>query len=202
MINTILKPFIDKRIELQIVSDGVEMIIHTSDNHIIYTIGGMESLMLDFTFKIIVGQLSIMPKCNLLFIDESISVLDKERLDHIDDIFTFLKQYYSNVFLITHIEEVKYKMDSQITIYQINGRTIIRNIDGLCYLNLTNDVDNDIYEITSERSKDPSSARAEINTKTPNNINNNNELNDKLYDNIMQTSKSKNTKITNTKQKK
>ena len=188
MINTILKPFIDKRIELQIVSDGVEMIIHTSDNHIIYTIGGMESLMLDFTFKIIVGQLSIMPKCNLLFIDESISVLDKERLDHIDDIFTFLKQYYSNVFLITHIEEVKYKMDSQITIYQINGRTIIRNIDGLCYLNLTNDVDNDIYEITSERSK--------------NNINNNNELNDKLYDNIMQTSKSKNTKITNTKQKK
>ena len=69
-------------------------------------------------------------------------------------------------------------------------------------MNLTNDVDNDIYEITSERSKDPSSARAEINTKTPNNINNNNELNDKLYDNIMQTSKSKNTKITNTKQKK
>jgi ABC-type dipeptide/oligopeptide/nickel transport system ATPase subunit len=85
-----------------------------------------------------------MPKCNLLFIDESISVLDKERLDHIDDIFIFLKQYYSNVFLITHIEEVKQKMDSQITIYQINGRTIIRNIDTLYFLNLSDIPNNDL----------------------------------------------------------
>ena len=144
MINTILKPFIDKHIELEIVSDGVDMIIHTIDDHIIYTIGGMESLMLDFTFKIIVGYLSIMPKCNLLFIDESISVLDKERLDHIDDIFAFLKQYYSNVFLITHIEDVKYKMDDQITIYRINDRTIIHNTDNVYYIKLTEDTENKI----------------------------------------------------------
>lgn len=132
MINTILKPFIDKYIKLQISDDGgIEILLFTNDDKMIYTIGGMESLMLDITFKIIIGNLSIMPKCNLLFIDESISVFDKKRLDNIDELFSFLKQYYRNVFLITHIEEVKYKMDSKLEIKSFNNFSLLRNIDDI-----------------------------------------------------------------------
>jgi hypothetical protein len=142
-INCILRPFINKTIELDITDDGgVDIIVKTHDEKTIHTLGGMESMMLDLTFKIIISQMSIMPKCGLIFIDESISVMDKNRINNIDELFSFLKQYYSNVFLITHIEEVKYKIDKHLYISKIGDKSLLRNIDGLMYF----DIDNDLIE--------------------------------------------------------
>ena len=139
-INCILKPFINKSIELEITDDGgVDIILKTEDDKVIYTLGGMESMMLDLTFKIIMSQMSIMPKCNLIFIDESISVMDKNRINNIDELFSFLRQYYSNIFLITHIEEIKYKVDKHLYIVKLNNRSLLRNIDGLTYIDISND---------------------------------------------------------------
>jgi DNA repair exonuclease SbcCD ATPase subunit len=171
-INTILQPFINKHIELQITKDdGIEIILKTHDNYIFYSIGGMESLMLDITFKIIIGQLSIMPKCNMLFIDESISVFDKEHLDNIEDLFIFLKQYYSNVYLITHIQDVKHKVDKQLGVYSINGYTLLRNVDGLSSINIDDQINNIINIRTDINQIDYDSESENLNQKIKTEIN-------------------------------
>jgi ABC-type dipeptide/oligopeptide/nickel transport system ATPase subunit len=88
----------------------------------------MESLMLDLIMKIIIGQVSIIPKSNLIFIDESISVLDKNRLASINELFTLLRQYYNNVYLITHMKQVKNHITHTLEITKENKRAFISNL--------------------------------------------------------------------------
>jgi ABC-type lipoprotein export system ATPase subunit len=76
----------------------------------------MESFMLDLVFKIIIGHISVIPKSNIIFMDESISVLDKHRMASIDELFAFLRQYYETVFLITHMKQVNNHINNSIEI--------------------------------------------------------------------------------------
>ena len=108
-VNQILVPFINKKINLVLDNNNIDLQIITN-NKIINSLSGMEGLMLDVVFKIIIGQISLIPKTNFIFIDESISVFDKDRMDNISDFFDFLTKYYSNVFLITHMEQIKPKI--------------------------------------------------------------------------------------------
>jgi DNA repair exonuclease SbcCD ATPase subunit len=128
---------IDKEIRLELDGETIELKImikndknDTKENTVqIYTMSGMENLMTDIVFKIIFAQVSVIPKCNLLFIDESISVLDKERMENVEDLFIFLKQYYYNVFLITHIDVVKRHIVNYVEIHKNNGFSLLHNVD-------------------------------------------------------------------------
>ncbi len=64
----------------------------------------------------------------ILFIDEGISVLDKNSIDNFNTIVDFLKQHYNNIYLITHIEKVKEFFDKEIIINKKNNRSYINNI--------------------------------------------------------------------------
>ena len=63
----------------------------------------------------------------MLFIDESISVLDHERLNNIDQLFNFISQYYNSVFLITHLQTVKNSMNCSLFISKKNNKSFINN---------------------------------------------------------------------------
>ena len=76
--------------------------------------------MLDLTFIIIINEISEIPKSNIMFIDESISVLDKNRLENINDLFVFMKQYFKKVFMITHMKQVKTQIDYTLEITKLN----------------------------------------------------------------------------------
>jgi DNA repair exonuclease SbcCD ATPase subunit len=69
-----------------------------------------------------------LPKANILFIDEGISVLDKNSIDNFNTIVDFLKQHYNNIYLITHIDKVKEFFDKEIIITKKNNRSYINNI--------------------------------------------------------------------------
>ena len=197
-INCILKPFINKSIELEITDDGgVDIILKTHDDKVIHTLGGMESMMLDLTFKIIMSQMSIMPKCNLIFIDESISVMDKNRINNIEELFSFLRQYYTNIFLITHIEEIKYKVDKHLFIVKLNEKSLLRNIDGLTYIDTTNDtIEQNINTFDDKPNNKPVSEVSEVSQVSEvNRLNESNTLSD--TDNII--NKVAKSKLTGTK---
>ena len=177
-INCILKPFINKSIELEITDDGgVDIILKTHDDKVVHTLGGMESMMLDLTFKIIMSQMSIMPKCNLIFIDESISVMDKNRINNIEELFSFLRQYYTNIFLITHIEEVKYKVDKHLYIVKLNDKSLLRNIDGLTYIDTENDVVEENINTQNNEPSNESNKPSNESNKPSNESNNSNIIN-------------------------
>jgi DNA repair exonuclease SbcCD ATPase subunit len=127
-INNILEPFINKKINLVLNENSKIDIQILSNEQIIYKLSGMESLMLDIVFKIIISQISLLPKSNFIFIDESISVLDKNRMDDINSFFDFLKRHYHNVYLITHMQQIKNNINYFLDIKKYNDLSLIYNI--------------------------------------------------------------------------
>jgi DNA repair exonuclease SbcCD ATPase subunit len=127
-VNNILEPFINKTINMALSGDTIELSIISKTGDIIHTISGMESFMLDLVFKIIIGQISVIPKANLIFLDESISVLDSDRMSSIEELFAFLRQYYNTVFLITHMKQVNNHINHSLDIVRHNGHSLIFNI--------------------------------------------------------------------------
>ena len=136
-INNILEPFINKKINILIDNKNDIYIEIKSGSQIINKISGMESLMLDLSFKIIISIISNVPKSRCIFIDESLSVLDKERMNNIDDFFDFLKRHYNHVYVITHMIQIKNYIEHNIDIIKKNNFSKIYNIiDNLTELNL------------------------------------------------------------------
>ena len=127
-INNILEPFINKTITLSLQDDkkyiNINMDIKTEIGNI-DTLSGMETFMIDLVFKIILSNITHLPSSSILFIDEGISVLDKNRLAAIDELFAFLKIHYNTIFLITHIKNVKDFINHSIEITKKNDRSTI-----------------------------------------------------------------------------
>ena len=132
-INNILEPFIHKKIRLNVDNDKINIIIE-QNNKQIYTLSGMESFMLDLTMIIIINEISQIPKSNIMFIDESISVLDKERIENINELFIFMKVYFNQVYMITHMTQVKNKIDYKLDIHKMNMYSLINNQNKIMYI--------------------------------------------------------------------
>lgn len=119
-INFIAESFIKKKIDLFIEDNDIVLNIIVKDednkNRNIMMVGGRESFVLDIAFKIVLAKIAHLPKSNFIFIDEGISVFDKEHLNNITDLFSYLNNYFDYVFLMSHIEEIKDYVNKKIYI--------------------------------------------------------------------------------------
>ena len=155
-VNNILEPFINKTVKLTLNNDMIELTILSKDDNVIHTISGMESFMLDLVFKIIIGHISVIPKSNIIFMDESISVLDKHRMASIEELFSFLRQYYETVFIITHMKQVNNHINNSIEIIKYNDNSLIYNISlprkKQLFIDLpyNDEIDNNIKKINND----------------------------------------------------
>ncbi len=117
-INSIIAPFIPRKIKLYINNDDLILDSFTSSDSTksVFIHGGMESFILDIAFKITLSNFAKLPKCNILFLDEGISAFDNERLSNIDMLFNFINRYFSKTILITHIDSIKENIQEKINI--------------------------------------------------------------------------------------
>jgi exonuclease SbcC len=117
-INSIIAPFIPRKIKLHINNDDLILDSFTSSDSTksVFIHGGMESFILDIAFKITLSNFAKLPKCNILFLDEGISAFDNERLSNIDMLFNFINRYFSKTILITHIDSIKENIQEKINI--------------------------------------------------------------------------------------
>lgn len=117
-INSIIAPFIPRKIKLHINNDDLILDSFTSSDSTksVFMHGGMESFILDIAFKITLSNFAKLPKCNILFLDEGISAFDNERLNNIDMLFNFINRYFSKTILITHIDSIKENIQEKINI--------------------------------------------------------------------------------------
>lgn len=120
-INKIIGSIINKRIELYEMSDNVIINIYDHDNKIVDFLGGMETFILDISFKITLSKIMELSKCNFLFIDEGISSFDKDNLTNIEELFYFLNQHFDYIFLMSHIEQIKDYVSQKIIIKNEGG---------------------------------------------------------------------------------
>jgi DNA repair exonuclease SbcCD ATPase subunit len=107
MLNNIISPFINKKIEINLDGNLIMVNIVDDKSNIINILGGMEMFIINIGFKISLSALSLLPKNKLLIIDEGVSVLDKQHIEQFDKIILFLNQHYENVILISHIDSLK-----------------------------------------------------------------------------------------------
>jgi DNA repair exonuclease SbcCD ATPase subunit len=120
-INDIIKGIINKRVDLYEDSDKIILDIYNEKDEIVNFVGGMETFMIDLSFKIVLSRLLDVSRSNFLIIDEGISSFDKEHLGNIEDLFVFLKNYYDIIFIMSHIEGIKDYVDKQLIISSNSG---------------------------------------------------------------------------------
>ena len=109
---------------------NIDMGIKNIDNikeELIETFSGMECVIVELCFKLAILEITEMPKSNMLFIDESVSVFDENRIKDINKLFDCIITHYTNVFLITHLNTVKNKMNHVLNITHYEGRSYINN---------------------------------------------------------------------------
>ena len=53
--------------------------------------------------------------------------MDKEHIENINIIYDFLKKYYKNIIIITHIEEAKKYIDEEIKIIKKKNNSYVNN---------------------------------------------------------------------------
>lgn len=122
--NSILNHFIDRRVRFDICSENGDVVfeVQSNDSTIgMHFYGGMESLMIDLATKITFAHFGMCPMTSFFVLDENISVLDEQHLQNIHILFSFLKQHYQHVLLVTHISTVKNMVDDEIHISKTDG---------------------------------------------------------------------------------
>ena len=127
-VNMIIAPFLEREVEIKL--DGDKILFESFNKHCreksVQIHGGMESFMMDLAFKITIGKFAKMPKGDVLFIDEGISALDKDKISNIDTLFEFLKNHFRKIILITHIDTVKDSIIEKIEIEKVNNLSQIK----------------------------------------------------------------------------
>ena len=116
-INELIEPFIDTKIKFDIDKKNIDVGNVTQlDGVYSHYDGGMQKFIINLCFKMIFSKYSLIPKSNFFIIDEGISVLDKKHLHEINYLLTFLSTLTTNIFLISHIPQIRDFVDIEITI--------------------------------------------------------------------------------------
>lgn len=123
--NELLQTFLDKRFIIQIRESDIVVGLENGMDGVTNFLGGMESFLIDLIFKLSVSFYARLPKSNFFFIDEGISVLDKERLSNIQQLFDFLSQNMEHVFLISHLPTITDYVTQSFQIYKKDGKSTL-----------------------------------------------------------------------------
>jgi len=102
-VNNIILPFVNKQINITKEIDDIKIFINDGISKY-YSSGGMENFIISMAFKIAFTNTFNIPNTGILFIDEGVSVLDKNHANNFSVIATFIKKYYNHIILITHID--------------------------------------------------------------------------------------------------
>lgn len=103
IVNNIILPFVNKQINITKDIDDIKILINDGINKY-HSCGGMENFIISMAFKIAFTNTFNIPNTGILFIDEGVSVLDKNHANNFSVIAKFIKKYYNHIILITHID--------------------------------------------------------------------------------------------------
>jgi DNA repair exonuclease SbcCD ATPase subunit len=114
--NNIITQLIEKKIEIKLIDDKIILEIRNKNGGIVEYVGGMETLIIEISLKIVLSKIIEKSKCNILILDEGITSLDKENMANIDILFNYMCMHYENILLMSHIYEIMDKINEKIYI--------------------------------------------------------------------------------------
>lgn len=78
--------------------------------------GGAEKFLASIAIRNALLNISILPKTNMLIIDEGFGKLDPKNIESVNRMFDYLRTVFDHVFIISHIESMKDMVDNIIEI--------------------------------------------------------------------------------------
>lgn len=120
-INEIIGGQIDKKVRIYEEDEKINIEIKDINGELVEFMGGMENFITEISFKIVLSKIMEMNRGNIIIIDEGVSALDREQMSKIDDLFNFINGHYEYILLMSHIEEIKDKVNNKIYIKKENG---------------------------------------------------------------------------------
>jgi DNA repair exonuclease SbcCD ATPase subunit len=120
-VNAILNQVADYTIEIE--TDGKNLIPYIVYSHGRWPIeltSGYERFVASIAIRIALTNISNLPKTNGLYIDEGFGTLDSDNLACMYPLFSFLKNNFDFIVIISHLDTLKDSVDKQIEILK-NG---------------------------------------------------------------------------------
>ena len=124
-VNSIIVPFLNKRVFITKEIDDIKVFITDINGRKLGPSGGMEAFLVSLGFKIAFTKVFNIKQCSLLIIDEGVSVLDKDHVSKFSIIGDFIKKYYNNIILITHIDSFYDYVIDRINIVKKNKMSLV-----------------------------------------------------------------------------
>jgi len=118
-VNSILNQVVDYTIQFE--TDGkniIPYVVYDYGRWPIELTSGFERFVASLAIRVALTEISNLPKCNNLQIDEGFGTLDPDNLASMHTLFSLLKNYFDFVIVISHLEALKDSVDKTIEITQ------------------------------------------------------------------------------------
>ena len=116
-VNSILSQVVDYTIQFE--TDGknvVPYVVYEYGRWPIELTSGYERFVASVAIRVALTEVSNLPRCNMLCVDEGFGTLDPDNLASMPTLFSLLKNYYDFVLVISHLDALKDAVDKQIEI--------------------------------------------------------------------------------------
>ncbi len=114
-VNKILSQVVDYRVEIidndEEKSIKMYMIDPIKGKRILELASGAEKTVISLALRVVLWNISSLPKTSILILDEPFGHLDVEKFDSVVIMLDYLKNYFEKIFIITHDEQLKVFMD-------------------------------------------------------------------------------------------
>jgi exonuclease SbcC len=98
-------------------SNAMDIYINYGDSRrIIECASGMEKMMASLAIRVALMNLTTLPRCDLLMIDEGFGALDETNVEACSGLLQNLKKWFKSILVISHVDAVKDSVDNVIEI--------------------------------------------------------------------------------------
>ena len=98
-------------------SNAMDIYINYGDSRrIIECASGMEKMMASLAIRVALMNLTALPRCDLLIIDEGFGALDETNVEACSGLLHNLKKWFKSILVISHVDAVKDSVDNVIEI--------------------------------------------------------------------------------------
>ena len=130
-LNVILENVVDFSVALEMdeAKTKRELVMYISrsdeDRRYLELASGMEKTIASIALRAALSNITLMPRCDMLVIDEGFGVLDPENLSGLSDLFIHLRTLFPLIIIISHIEGMSDICDNVIMVERNNGESKI-----------------------------------------------------------------------------
>ena len=98
-------------------SNAMDIYINYGDSRrIIECASGMEKMMASLAIRVALMNLTALPRCDLLIIDEGFGALDETNVEACSALLHGLTKYFKTILIISHVDAVKDSVDNVLSI--------------------------------------------------------------------------------------